>query len=318
MASNYNANNESKLNIDTGFSNSAASNTGRFLNKDGQFNSTREGLPFFSRISIYHELLVLSNLKFLSVTLLSILILNLIFTAIYYGLGLENFVGFINSSRWGQLKEIFYFSAQTFTTVGYGRINPTGDAVNIVASIEAVTGFLSFAFITGLLYGRFTRPKANLTFSTQAIVAPFQNKTGLMFRFATAKNTHTLSDVNVKVNLGMQVIENEKPLFKFYELPLERTHIENLPMNLTVVHPIDEQSPLWNLSPEDYEACDVELYVIVRAFDDVYSTTVQQRTSYIFNEIEHGVKFAPMFRESEDGTMTILEMQHLSKVISID
>ncbi len=317
MALFNNANNKTSLNVDTGFSNTASNNTGRFLNRDGQFNTRREGIPFFSRISIYHELLVLSNFKFLSVTLLSILFLNLLFTSIYYSLGLHQFVGFVQTTQWGQLKEIFYFSAQTFTTVGYGRINPTGDAVNIIASIEAVTGFLSFAFITGLLYGRFTRPKANLNFSTRAIVAPFQDKTGLMFRFAASKDTHTLSEVHVKVNLGMQVIENEKPVYKFFELPLERTHIENLPMNLTVVHPIDEQSPLWNLLPEDYESGDVELYVLVRAFDDVYSTTVQQRTSYIYNEITHGVKFAPMFRESHDGNMTILEMQHLSKVVPV-
>ncbi len=312
------ANQNSKVNIDTGFTNIASGNASRFLNRDGTFNISREGIPFLNRISIYHDLLHLSAAKFLGVTLLTILLLNIFFTAIYYAIGLEHFAGFITSSNWGQLKEIFYFSAQTFTTVGYGRINPTGDAVNIVASMEAVTGFLSFAFITGLMYGRFTKPKANLTFSNLAIVAPYQGITGLMFRFAASKDTHALSDVMVKVNIGMQLTENEKTVYKFYELELERTHVESLPMNFTVVHPIDEKSPLWQLTQADYEKADVELYVLVRAFDDVYSSTVQQRTSYIFSEIQHGVKFAPMYRESEDGTNTILELQHLNKTLSVN
>jgi inward rectifier potassium channel len=257
----------------------------------------------------------MSLIKFLTVTLLAIFLMNLFFTVIYYSIGLQYFTGFFTTSAWGQLKEIFYFSAQTFTTVGYGRINPTGDGVNMVASIEAVTGFLTFAFITGLLYGRFTKPKANLSFSDNAIVAPYRGNNGLMFRFAASKDMHTLSEVSVKVNIGMQVMENEKPVYKFYQLDLERTHVESLPMNFTVVHPIDEKSPLWQLTEIDYEKADVELYVLVRAFDDVYSSTVQQRTSYIFSEIKHGVKFAPMYRESEDGSTTILEMQHLSKLI---
>lgn len=310
-------NNRSKINIDTGFTNIATGNGGRFLNKDGGFNITREGLPFLSRISLYHGLLELSAISFLLVTFFAILVMNILFTSIYYAIGLEHFAGFITTTAWGQLKEIFYFSAQTFTTVGYGRINPTGDAVNIIASLEAVTGFLTFAFITGLLYGRFTKPKANLSFSENAIVAPYKSITGLMFRFVASKDTHTLSDVLVKVNLGMQVREMDNPVYKFYELELERTHVENLPMNFTVVHPIDEKSPLWQLSETDYETADVELYVQVRAFDDVYSATVQQRTSYIYSEIKHKVKFAPMYRQSKDGSTTILELQHLNNTIKL-
>lgn len=307
----------SKPNIDTGFTNIASGNAGRFLNRDGSFNITREGVPFFRRINIYHQLLNLSSFKFLVVTLVTILLINLLFTSLYYFFGLHHFIGFINTTHWGQLKEIFYFSAQTFTTVGYGRINPTGDAVNIVASIEAVTGFLSFAFITGLLYGRFTKPEANLVFSEMAVVAPYQDITGLMFRFAASKDTQALSDVLVQVNLGMLVTDNEKPIYKFYELPLERTHVESLSMNFTVVHPIDDKSPLWQFTEDDYEKADVELYILVRAFNDVYSATVQARTSYIYSEIKHGVKFAPMYRESEDGNTSILEMQHLNKLIKL-
>lgn len=308
------ANNRSKPNVDTGFSNIASGNAGRFLNRDGSFNITREGIPWLTRINIYQVLLKLSTFKFLLCTILAIFLMNLIFTGLYCLIGLEHFAGFITSTKWDQVKEIFYFSAQTFTTVGYGRINPTGDGANVVASMEAVTGFLTFAFITGMMYGRFSRPKANLVFSQVAVVAPYQHINGLMFRFVASKDTSALSDVIVKVNLGMQVAENEKPVYKFYELDLERTHVESLAMNFTVVHPIDEKSPLWNFTAADYQKADVELYVLVRAFNDVYSSTVQHRTSYIYSEIKHGVKFASMYRESEDGSTTILEMQHLNSI----
>lgn len=304
-----------KPNRDTGFSNTSSSNAGRFLNRDGKFNIKREGLPFFKKVSFYHQLLDLSTFQFIAVTLVFITVMNIGFTTMYYFIGMPHFAGYITNNNWGHVKELFYFSAQTFTTVGYGRINPTGDMANIVASVEAVTGFLSFAFITGLVYGRFSKPKANITFSKHAIVAPYLNITGLMFRFAASKDTHILSEVAVKINLGMQVIEDNKPVFKFYDLELERSKIESLPMNFTVVHPIDEQSPLWAYSAGDYEKADVELYVVVRAFDDIYSSTVQLRTSYIYSEILHNVKFVQMYRESADGLNTILEMQNLSKTI---
>lgn len=136
-----------------------------------------------------------------------------------------------------------------------------------------------------------------------------------MFRFAASKNEHTLSDLVISVNLGILVPENGVPQYRFVTLPLERTRLDNLPMNLTVVHPINEDSPLYGMNASDFEKADVEIYVSVQAFDDVYSATVQQRTSYIFSEIKHGLKFSPMFRESNNEHYSILEMQKLNTVV---
>jgi inward rectifier potassium channel len=132
-----------------------------------------------------------------------------------------------------------------------------------------------------------------------------------MFRFIALKEKHTLTSVDVKVNLALQVEDNGRMVYKFYDLDLERSHIDSLPMNFTVVHPIDEKSPLYGLKTEDYADADVEMYVLVRAFDDVYSAKVQQRTSYTYSEILHGRRFVPMYHESEDGLHTILEMDKL-------
>ena len=196
--------------------------------------------------------------------------------------------------------------------MGYGRVNPVGDAANMVAAIEAMSGFLSFAVATGLIYGRFARPKSHIAFSDHALIAPYQDKKALMFRIASYKDNHNLTDAVIKVNLALQVQENEKLNYKFYELPLERSRVDTLMMNWTVVHPIDENSPLLGLTEEDYRAADVEIYVQVRGFDDVYSTTVIQRTSYTYDEIVFDAKFATMYHESEDGKTTILELDKLS------
>lgn len=200
--------------------------------------------------------------------------------------------------------------------MGYGRVNPVGDAANFVASIESMTGFLSFAIATGLIYGRFSRPRAHLAFSENAVVAPYRDKTALMFRFVCYKDQHALTDVTVQVNLAMLIQENGKANYHYYNLTLERSRIESLPMNWTVVHEINEESPLSGLTLEDMRAADVELYVLVRGFNDVYSNTVLQRTSYTYDEIKINRKFVPMYQETENGT--ILELHKLNKFVAVD
>jgi inward rectifier potassium channel len=180
-----------------------------------------------------------------------------------------------------------------------------------------MTGFLSFALATGLMYGRFARPRSYLIFSEYALISPYKEATALMFRFAPYKDNHTLTDVEIRVNIGLQVQEDGKAMYKYYDLQLERTKVESLPMNWTVVHPIDEKSPFLGFGPEDIKASDVEVYVLIRGFDDVYSNFVQQRTSYTYDEIRFNKKFIPMYRESDDGRNTILELHKLNEWLEL-
>ena len=246
--------------------------------------------------------------KFITIIFLFYLVINLIFTTIYFLIGADQLEGMINGSDWKIFREIFYFSTQTFTTVGYGHVNPTGDAANIVAAIEALTGFLSLAIATGLIYGRFSKPRSYLAFSDHSLISPYKDGTALMFRFAAFKDKHSLTDVDIRVNTGLLVVENETPIYKYFSLTLERTRVESMPMSWTVVHPIDENSPFYGFTQEDMRTADVELYVMLRGYDDVFSNYVQQRTSYTFNEIIFSRKFVPMYRESDDGKSTILEL----------
>lgn len=304
-----------KANNDTGFGNNPSSYGGRFINKDGSFNLRKTGQGFWERLSLFHTLLNLPLWKFISVLVLFFVGINIFYTGVYLLLGIDQFTGMQAVTYWAKVKEIYFFSTETFTTVGYGRVNPIGDGANLVASFEAMSGFLSFAIATGLIYGRFAKPRAYLAFSKHALILPFQDKTALMFRFANYKENHTLTDVEVKVTLAMQVQEEERSVYNFFDLPLERSRIQTLSMNWTIVHPIDNNSPLFDLTNEDLKTADAELYVTINGFDDVFSNFVLQRTSYTHEEIVFNKKFAPMYRESDDGKTTILELHKLNEYL---
>src|SRR5581483_7009748 len=179
-------------NTNTGFSTNATGNSNRWLNKDGSFNMRREGINPLNRFSVFQTMLNLPTWKFIGLILIFFLGANLVFTGVYLLLNVSQMEGMRTGSTYMRVKELFFFSTQTFTTVGYGRINPLGGWANMVAAIEALSGFLSFAIVTGLIYGRFAKPKSYLMFSHHALISPYHGHTGLMFRLACYKDNHNL------------------------------------------------------------------------------------------------------------------------------
>lgn len=302
-----------KANPDSGFGVQANQIGGRFVNKDGSFNMRKEGLPLLERISFFSNLLELSWTQFFTFILLFYLLANVVFTLLYLLAGFNDLQGLISVTTWGKIKEVFFFSTETFTTVGYGRVNPIGDGAHVISSLESMTGFLSFALVTGLLYGRFSRPRAYIAFSENALISPYKNGIGLMFRMVPYKVYHDLTDARITVSAVFMEMEEDKPTYKFYQLKLERERIDNFSMNWTVVHPIDEESPLSNFTNEDMKQSDLELYVQVNGFDNIFANMVMVRSSYTFDEIIWGAKFKPMYHESPDGNTTILELDKLNE-----
>lgn len=308
----------SRVNNDTGFG-ARADYGGRFVNRDGTFNIRKEGTSFWNRYSIFQSLLELPSWQFLVAVLIFFFIINATFTGIYLLLGEGQFTGLLDDGQeWTKISELFFFSAQTFTTVGYGRVNPIGTWAGLIAAVEALTGLLSLALATGLIYGRFAKAKSYLVFSDHAVIAPYRGGKGLMFRFASFKEHHTLTDVDIRVNAALKITINDKSEYKFFDLSLERSKVDSLPMNWTVVHAIDDQSPFVGLTEDDMRIADLEIYVLVRGFDDVYSTYVHQRTSYTHEEIKPGRKFLPMYHVSADGRTTILELDQLNSHMKAD
>ena len=305
---------KAKSEINTGFGVNTNDYGGRFVNKDGGVNIEKKGVSFLEQISWYHSLLAMPRWKFFSVIFLFFIVVNLCFAITYYIIGIQHLAGVVPKSEPKNFLEAFFFSCQTFSTVGYGRISPAGYLITSVAAFEGFLGPLSFALATGLLFGRFSKPTAYLKFSKNALIAPYQGITALMLRVAPYKNT-TLLDAEAKVNLGMSVEENGKMVNKFFPLTLEFNTVTTLTLSWTIVHPITESSPLYNFTKEDFANTKGEVLVFIKAFDDMFSNTVVARTSYIFNEVVFGAKFKPMYKSSVDNKKTIL---HLGKLNTFD
>jgi inward rectifier potassium channel len=301
-----------KSEVNTGFGTNSTSTGGRFINRDGKANVIKRGVGILDRYSWYHTMLGMKRGKFLILLLVVYTSLNLVFAGIYYLIGINHLAGVNAGSPWKNFTEVFFFSAQTFTTVGYGRINPVGFMASAVSTFEAFLGLLSFAIATGLFYGRFSRPQAFLKFSDNALIAPYKDGTAFMFRLAPYKNNN-LSEVEVKLTLAITNEENGKLTDKFFNLELEFSKINGLSLSWTIVHPIDDKSPFYGLSKEDIAATDMEIMVYIKAFDEVFSNNVVTRTSYVSSEIVWGAKFKMMYHPSEDKSKTIIDLDKLNE-----
>lgn len=296
---------------ETGLSTNASMNGGRFFQKDGRPNLRVEGMEFWRRLNLYHELLHMHYIKFLLVVFSFFIGINLLFALIYMAIGIDHLGGMVANTLGEKFGEAFFFSAQTFTTVGYGRINPIGFLASTVAAIEALMGLLSFALATGLLYGRFARPRAYIHFSKNALIAPFKEGRALMLRMVPYTKNH-LTEVEAKVTLAIQVEVDGVRKNQFFTLPLDISKANTLSMNWTLVHVINENSPLYKLSYADLEAAKAEILVFVQGFDESFSSTVVTRSSYTWNEFVFGAKFLPMYNPSSDGSITVLHLNKLS------
>ncbi|WP_320814364.1 ion channel [Flavobacterium sp.] len=304
-------NTKAKTDNNTGFGSNSSNYGGRFLTKNGNANVRKDGIGFFESISWYHTMLNIPRWKFLFIILLFYIVVNLFFAILYYLIGVEHLNGITANSNWEKFGQAYFFSIQTYTTVGYGHINPTGFLASLVSSIEALIGLLTFAIATGLFFGRFSRPSAFVRFSENAVIAPYQNGKALMFRLAPFKNTN-LVDAEARLTVGISVEENDTIVNKFYTLPLEMERINALTLSWTIVHPINEESPLFAFKESDYENIQGEFLVFFKTFEDMYSSTVVKRTSYTFKEVVYGAKFLPMFTRNNQNDKTILHLDKLN------
>lgn len=304
-------NTKAKSEDNTGFGANSSYNAGRFINKNGIANVRKTGLGLLERYSLYHTMLALPRWKFFVAIFCFFIMINIAFAFIYYTIGVDQLEGISLGSAIHNLGEAFFFSAQTFTTVGYGRISPTSFLTSSIAAMEALTGLLSFAVVTGLFYGRFSRPRAFLRFSENMLIGPYKEITGLMFRMAPYKNNQ-LTEAETKLTMAMQMEENGKMMNKFYTLDLEISKVTALTLSWTVVHAIDEKSPLYNLTQEDLLNIKIEFIVYVKAFDEAFSNTVIGRTSYTGKEIIYGALFKRMYEADKGGNSTILFIDRLN------
>lgn len=275
----------------------------RLLNRDGTFNVVRYGLSPFSALSFYHWSLSVTWPRFLGFMAVSYLAINLIFATAYFLCGPEAIQGLPAESMGGEFLRAFFFSVETFATIGYGHIAPVGIAANVLVTLEAFINIVGVALATGVVFARFSRPTTKIVYSRNAVVAPYQGMSGLMFRIANARSSQ-LIEVEATVILSRIELTTKGIVRKFHELKLERPRVVFFPLSWTLVHPIDATSPLAGLTAEDLKLSDVEVLILLTGTDETSSQTVHSRSSYKANEIIWNANFASIFRRSDkEGIM---------------
>ena len=289
---------------DLGFGNRPMGKDQRMMNANGTPNIKRIGLPFFRSSDTYNWLISMSWGKFLTVIFIAWLIVNILFAFVYVGVGIEHLKGTDGFTTSEHFFDAFFFSAQTISTVGYGHISPSGFITSCIAAFESMLGLLAFALATGLLYGRFSRPNAKILYSKDMVVAPYKEGTALMFRLANYRNSQ-LIEVAVQLVFTYNELVGGKKTRRFMPLELERSKIGLLNLSWTVVHPINEKSPLFEKNKEELTEAEVELIVLMQAFDDTFSQTVHSRASYLDENIIYDARFAPMFFHDDNGVTTL-------------
>lgn len=295
----------------TGFGTRGTDAGSRFYRKDGNVNVIRRGVNILNGVSWYHTMLALPRWKFWTILLCIYLLVNLFFGSVYYAVGVEKLAGIKPMSPLENFGEALFFSAQTFTTVGYGHISPAGFTTSWIAALEAFLGVLSFALASGLFYGRFSKPRPYLYFSDVALLSPYKEGKALMLRTVPYKNNH-LTEAEVKLTLALRTPQNGELKNSFYSLKVEFEKINSLTLNWTIVHPINEESPLHDLTLADLKESKAEVLVYLKAYDEVFANYVVARTSYIADELVDNARFKPMYHSSPDGNATILNVHHLN------
>jgi len=289
--------------FDPGLTQQVTGSLRRAINPDGSFNVVRRGTSWRD----VHPYLYLINAgwaEFLSLVLIAYIVVNWVFAFVYFALPPVQVVGTNASTSFTRLLDDFFFSSHTLTTVGYGNFAPAGVLANSIAAFEALVGLMGFALATGLMFGRVAKPSAKIGFSHRALIAPYQDRTSLQFRIVNQRS-NVLIELRTTVVLMTVDGSSGVPTRQFATLTLERDNVYFFPLTWTVVHPIDEASPLFGKTEADLTGLQAEILILIKGFDDTFSQTVNARYSYRFDEIEWGAKFSPAFHIDEKGEMVL-------------
>lgn len=287
----------------------------RFLNKDGSFNVQRRGMGW-QFISLYGALLTVPwNLFFLTMGGLY-LALNAVFGLIYFALGSgalseEPLIGM------GRYLACFFFSVQTFGTIGYGHVYPLSVAANTVVTAEAFVSLLGVALATGVLFARFSRPQSRILFSEVAVIAPYQEGRALMFRLINGRRSQLMNAKVEAVHTQFDTLPDGRRIRRFKPLQLERAEVTLFPLAWTVVHPITVDSPYWQTTLEALHEADAEIMVIFSATDEAVLQSIHARSSYKIHEVRWNHRFADLYRRTRDGHLYVdAERLHDTEALS--
>ena len=260
---------------------------------------------------LYHHLLTSSWPSLLLQIVAAFIVLNILFALAYL------FLGGIDNARPGNFGDAFFFSVETMATIGYGRFSPVTLPANILMSIEALTGLIGLAMMTGLTFAKFSRPSARVRYSRYAVVSMRDGVLSLMFRMANMRSSRIVeATVHVVFARQEQTTEGEG-VRRFYDLRLIRYRNAIFNFSWTVVHPIDSESPLYGIDPAMLKASFASLTVSVTGIDEIVSQTVHSRHSYDAADIIWGARMADIISRAPDGEFMI-DYSHFNDIVPVE
>ena len=232
------------------------------------------------------------------------LTLNALFAAAYLALG------GIEHARVGSWLDAFFFSVQTMGTIGYGTLSPSSVGSNALVVVESVTSLMFHALSTGLVFAKFSLPSARLMFSREATISKMEGVPTLSFRVGNMRSNRI---VEASVRVGMVRTEHTlegKTFYRMVDLPLVRERILSLSRSWTVLHVIDEKSPLFGETPKSLADKDVEIFIAVVGTDDLWMQPVHAMHRYLHPEIAWGHRHVDILSEEEDALILDLRRFH--------
>lgn len=299
---------------DPGIGSSFEKPVDRLMSRDGSFRVDRIGESSGLREG-FVALVTMGVGRLILTFVAGYLIMNLLFGSFYMLIGVENIGNADLGSLTGKWLSAIGMSVQTLTTVGYGSLFPNSAAAWLVAAVEGVFGILGFSLISAVLYARFAKPKANLVYSEQALIAPFKDGWSFQVRLANRRNT-LMVEVEARILLVMADVDDQGERLNYFNLPLQLDRVTFMPLSWTLVHPINADSPLAGLAAEDLRKRRAEFLVIIKGMDEGYMGSVHTRRSFRYDEVEWGARFVRAFSVKDGATR--LDLDKLSDHMPVD
>ena len=274
----------------------------RMIKTDGQMRIRPLGRPALRAPDVYHQLLRATWPKITLYFLATFFLFNCAFA----GLFMLDQAGFTAPSPpvhaplfW----QLFFFSIETVATVGYGNMVPISLYANTVVAIEISLGILFFALVTGIMFARFSRPTARIIFSRVAVVAPIEGVPTLMFRAANQRH-NLIFEASAHVSIITDAQLEGSRMRRFQDLALARNANPVFTLTWSMMHPIDDDSPLkpW-LDGSTHE--EFEIIVVLAGVDERTGQTIHGRWAYTSNDIRWSARFVDILGQTDDGVRTI-------------